>query len=160
MRRMIEVLRPGPLPPKSTKKQVLWEILLRICKDLFDKPNMLTVDVRKHIRDAHDGFDAKVRAELRMQQLAQAQASSSGPAPPLPSAIYHRAVAQTRGPTLSASQPARHDSGVPLEEEDDTRSMLAGVSISPSDSASVASTRPPIRPAYSLDLTAITEEAK
>ena len=100
LRRIIEVLRPGPLPPKSTKKQVLWETLLGICKDLFDKENMFAGDIRRHIRDVHDAFDAKVRAELRMQQLSHAQESSSGPAPPLPSAIYHRAAPQTRGPTL------------------------------------------------------------
>ena len=155
LRRIIEILRPGPLPAKSTKKEKDWTLLIDICTDVFDKPNMLTADVRKHIRDAHDAFDAKVRAELRMKEIAQAQrsqASSSRPAQPLPSAIYQTSQPQARGPTLSAKQLAHFNKGTPQDEDDDTQGLLFGVSISPSDSASVASTRIPIKAAYSLDL--------
>ena len=164
LRRIMEVLRPGPLPRQDTRKEKYWTMILEICRDFFDKPYMLTADVQDHIRTAHDAFDERIRAENKAKEIAQRlksqPASSSRPAPPLPSAIYQTSQPQARGPTLSATQLAHFNTGEPQDEDDDTKSLLSGVSISPSDSAPVASTRIPVKAAYNLDLSVVAEEVK
>ena len=125
---------------------------------------MLTADVQEHIRTAHDAFDERIRAENKAKEIAQRlksqAASSSRPPLVMPSAIYQTSQPQARGPTLSATRLAHFNKGAPQDEDDDTKSLLSGVSISPSDSPSVASTRVPIKAAYRLDLKSITEEVK
>ena len=139
-------------------------MLLEICRDLFDKPHMLTADVQKHIRTAHDAFIERIRAENKAKEIAQRlksqPASSSRPPQVMPSVISQTSQPQARGPTLSATQLAHFNTGAPQDEDDDTKSLLLGVSISPSDSASVASTRIPVKAAYNLDLKCITEEVR